>query len=101
MTAQGRVNVVTLVGNLICADGDEAAIVRRHLDRHIELTRAEPGCLHFSVEPTPDPLVWTVSERFVDERAFESHQTRVRASDWGRATANIKREYTVAYGEHS
>ncbi|HKT56197.1 MAG TPA: antibiotic biosynthesis monooxygenase [Microbacterium sp.] len=87
---------ITLTGRLICADDDEAATVLRHLDRHIELTRAESGCLQFDVEPTADPLVWTVCERFVDRSAFESHQLRVRGSDWGRATASIERDYVVA-----
>lgn len=87
--------MITLTGRLVCSDGAEAATVLRHLDRHVELTRAEHGCLHFSVEPTTDPLVWTVHERFVDKSAFDSHQSRVRASDWGRATADIERDYVI------
>lgn len=87
--------MITLTGRLVCADGDEAAIVLRHLERHIELTRAEPGCLQFSVERIADPLVWAVQERFVDQAAFDSHQSRVRASEWGQATSGIKRDYVV------
>ena len=94
-------SVVTLRGRLICADGNEADIVACYLDRHVELTRAESGCLHFSVEPTADPLVWMVSERFVDKHAFDSHQARVRVSDWGRVTEGIMREYTIDYGADS
>lgn len=87
--------MIRLTGHLVCADKIEAAIVVRHLDQHIALTRAEEGCLHFSVEQTEDPLVWTVHERFVDQAAFDSHQSRVRASEWGRAAADIERDYVV------
>ena len=57
--------------------------------------RALPGCLHFTVTPTGDPLVWSVHERFVDQAAFDLHQARVQASEWGRATAGIERDYVV------
>jgi hypothetical protein len=32
----------------------------------------------------------------VDQAAFDSHQARVQASEWGRATAGIERDYVVA-----
>lgn len=92
-------STVELEGRLICEDDQEAKIVRRHLPRHIELTRAESGCLHFDVEQTDDPLVWTVSEKFVSQAAFDTHQARVGASDWGRATAGIKRDYVISQGD--
>jgi hypothetical protein len=40
-------------------------------------------------------LVWQVEERFRDADAFRAHQERVRASEWGHATAGIERRYTV------
>lgn len=92
-------STVELTGRLVCEHDGEAKIVLRHLPRHIELTRAEAGCLHFDVKQTGDPLVWTVSERFVDQAAFDVHQARVGASEWGRATAGIKRDYVVTIGE--
>lgn len=88
-------NRVRLTGRPICADADEAALVRRHLPRHVELTGAEPGCLHFAVSPTADLNVWDVEELFVDQAAFDAHQARVRASTWGRETAEIARDYRV------
>lgn len=86
---------VTLTGRLRCRDEAEDAIVREHLPTHIELTRAEPGCLSFEVTPASDPLVWEVAERFTDAEAFAAHQARVRASAWGEATAGIERDYEV------
>lgn len=84
---------VTLTGWLRCKDAAEAGIVARHLPEHIRLTRAEPGCLAFAVEPTADPLVWRVDESFADAAAFEAHQARTRGSDWFRATGGIQREF--------
>ncbi|QIN28799.1 putative quinol monooxygenase [Brevibacterium luteolum] len=92
---EGRAGAVELTGRLLCADPDEAAAVRRHLPEHVALTRAEPGCLRFAVEPTEDPLIWTVSELFVDRAAFEEHQLRVRSSPWFEATSEIARDYVV------
>ncbi len=89
-------NTVGLSGVLVCRDDAEAAIVREQLARHVELTRAESGCLAFDVEPTSDPLVWTVRESFRDAAAFRSHQRRVRDSEWGRRTALIERRYEIS-----
>lgn len=86
---------VRLAGELICASHEEAEIVERHLPRYIELTRAEPGCLHVEVLPTPGGRVWTVEERFVDGAAFGAHRRRVEHSEWGQVTAGIERSYTV------
>lgn len=86
---------VHLSGQLVCRDGDEAAVVARHLARHMELTRVEAGCISFSVAPTADPLVWQVDELFRDAAAFRVHQERVATSDWWRATAGIERRYTT------
>lgn len=89
---------VRISGQLICAAPEEADAVRRHLPRHVELTRAEPGCVAFDVCPTDDPWVWQVHEEFVDGAALEAHQRRVAASEWGSATTGIKRRYCVDGG---
>lgn len=86
---------VALRGRLICADAAEAEIVVQHLPRHIELSRAEPGCVSFEVDRTDDPLVWRVAELFSDHDTFDAHQARGRSSEWGRATAAITRDYVV------
>ncbi len=86
---------VHLTGHLICACPAELATVEAQLPDHIRLTRAEPGCLSFEVSQTDDPMVWRVAECFTDRAAFEAHQRRVKASDWGRATAGIRRAYEI------
>jgi quinol monooxygenase YgiN len=84
---------VTLTGWLRCKDAAERAAVILHLPDHLRLSLAEPGCLAFAVEPTEDPLVWRVSESFVDAAAFDAHQARTRASDWFAATGGIRLEF--------
>lgn len=86
---------VVLSGVLVCAADAQVATVQRLLGRHIELTRAELGCVSFTVEQTADPYVWQVDEVFTDEAAFSRHQERALASEWGQGTAGIERRYTV------
>jgi quinol monooxygenase YgiN len=82
-----------LSGRLICRTESEAARVRAHLPEHIRLTRAEPGCLSFAVDPTGDPLIWQIDEAFADRSAFHAHQARAGASLWARETAGIPRDH--------
>ncbi|MGW4097187.1 putative quinol monooxygenase [Mycobacterium sp. NPDC004974] len=86
---------VILSGQLVCATDDEVATVQRHLSRHIDLTRAEQGCISFEVHRTDDLYVWQVDERFVNDAAFDAHQARVATSEWGRVTAGIERRYSI------
>jgi len=86
---------VTLNGTLTCVSEAEAARVRAALPMHIQLTRAEVGCLSFEVTPTENPMIWHVAERFTDADAFEVHQIRTKASAWARDTQDIARNYTV------
>tara|TARA_R110002049_G_scaffold10127_1_gene50046 strand:+ start:1912 stop:2196 length:285 start_codon:yes stop_codon:yes gene_type:complete len=86
---------VALNGFLRCADERQADRVRAALHTHVQLTRAEPGCLCFDVTPTDDPLVWQVREEFSDAAAFEAHQTRAAGSDWASMTAGISRDYQI------
>ena len=86
---------VTLNGHLRCATEDEAARVRKALDEHVRLTRAEAGCVSFEVTATDDPLVWSVAEEFTDADAFKAHQDRASKSAWADETRGIARDYTV------
>lgn len=75
---------------------DRIDAIRAALPAHIELTRAEPGCLSFLViEDRCHPGRFNVSERFTDRAAFNAHQERMKASDWAKITAGIPRRYTV------
>lgn len=87
---------VTLTGTLICTTEDEAARVRAALDTHITLTRAEAGCVSFDVVQSDDPMIWAVSERFIDAASFEAHQARAGASDWAIETKGIARDYKIS-----
>ena len=89
-------SAVHLTGLLVCKTADEATIVARHLPEHIELTRAETGCLSFEVTPTADPMVWAVDEHFANEHAFRLHRERTADSNWGRATVGIERRYSFS-----
>ncbi|MCM0622058.1 SRPBCC domain-containing protein [Nocardioides bruguierae] len=86
---------VVLRGVLVCRDESETRVVTDHLDEHVALTRAEPGCLDFAVHPGAEPRTWSVAERFVDADAFRAHQARIATSAWGAATAGIERRYEV------
>lgn len=93
--SQDQMREVVLTGRLICKTAEETEVVAKLLPTHTELTRAEPGCISFEVTRTADPLVWQVEERFVSQRAFEAHQNRVGASEWGAKTSAIVREYVI------
>ena len=90
--------MIALTGILVCTTAEEASRVSAHLPDHIALTLAEPGCLAFQVMPTDDPLVWQVAETFADQAAFEAHQRRTATSLWARATAGLRRDYTLSKG---
>lgn len=75
---------------------DRLQDVRHALPQHVALTRAEPGCLRFTVEEDRGcPGRFIVSEVFADQIAFEAHQTRARASDWFRITQGLPRNYVI------
>ncbi len=79
---------------------DRLADVSEALPVHIELTRAEPGCISFEV--TASETVegrFDVAEVFVDQAAFDAHQTRTRASDWFKTTEGIPREFSITVGD--
>lgn len=85
---------ILLTGTLTCAP-DEVESVLALMSDHIRHSRAEPGCLAF--ELWQDELTTTqfhVNEVFRDAAAFEAHQSRSRASDWGRVTAHMRRDFT-------
>jgi quinol monooxygenase YgiN len=87
--------MIYVTGTLTCATMDEAELVRAHLPEHIGLSRAEPGCLTFNVDPTDDPLVWRLDESFTDKAAFTAHGDRMRSSAWFTVTSGLARNFEV------
>lgn len=88
-------SLIRLTGRLIGTAPEHRRVVLSHLPVHIRDTVREPGCLFFDIAQTEDPLVWSVSEGFASRAAFEAHQARMAASDWGRATRAIRRDYRL------
>jgi autoinducer 2-degrading protein len=86
---------VVLSGFIKVPPDDLVAIIAA-LPQHIELTRAESGCLRFEVTPhTVDSTRFEIDEVFVDPAAFRHHQQRVTHSAWGKCTQNVERNYEI------
>lgn len=71
-----------------------AARIAALLPAHVAASRAEPGCLGFTVMPEPDGRCWRVDEAYSDEAALDHHRRRLAATDWGRETRGIPRDYS-------
>ena len=90
---------VTLSGHIEVPEVELAKITVA-LERHMALTREEPGCIVFEVvQDSEEPTMFSVYEEFVDQAAFDAHQNRVLASSWSEATKNVVRHYKVTVEE--
>ena len=70
--------------------------VKKELVNHIELTRQEEGCLIFEVvQDQHQPQRFDVYEEFVDQQAFDTHQSRAKNSHWSNVAANVARHYEI------
>jgi len=88
---------VILQGYIIVPD-DHLDTVTAALVSHIELTRAEQGCLLFNVTVDyQNQNKFNVYEEFVNQSAFDKHQLRVKQSNWGRVTTQVERHYLISY----
>lgn len=86
---------VVLQGFILIPESDLVA-VKSELPNHIHLTRAEAGCVAFTVSESIDnPLRYDVFEEFIDQEAFDFHQKRVINSYWGEVTVNVERHYEI------
>lgn len=86
--------MVALSGRLICADTAQMLLAMDLLPDHVRLSRAEPGCLRFDIAQDSDPLIWNLSELFIDRTAFQAHQDRTAASVWGQESKGLARDFT-------
>lgn len=85
--------MIAVTGRLICSDTAQMMTALSLLPEHVELSRAEAGCLRFDIWQDDDPLIWHLSEVFADADAFAAHQARTAASDWGRQSGEIERDF--------
>ncbi|MEZ8636121.1 putative quinol monooxygenase [Vibrio cyclitrophicus] len=84
-----------LQGHILVPDND-LEIVIQALVVHKELTLAEPGCIVFRIsQSTLQPNRFEVYEEFTNREAFEAHQQRVKASQWGDISKNVTRHYQI------
>lgn len=85
--------MIALTGRLICSDTAQMMTALSLLPEHVALSRAEPGCLRFDIWQDDDPMIWHLSELFTDADAFAAHQARTGASEWGRQSIDIGRDF--------
>ena len=70
--------------------------VRRALPGHISATRAESGCIVFEVKESElESGRFDVYEEFELMAAFETHQKRIKDSEWGTVSMGATRHYTI------
>ena len=87
---------VVLQGYIVVPESD-LRLIESALATHIQLTKAEPGCLVFEItRDAENPCEYHVYEEFSDQKSFALHQQRVQASAWGRVTSNVERFYEVS-----
>ncbi|WP_151717448.1 putative quinol monooxygenase [Gemmobacter serpentinus] len=87
--------MIRLRGQMICMNAEDRQAVLAHMQNHIALTRAEPGCLSFEISETEDAFAFEVMEAFRDRAAFDAHQARTRDSVWFQATRGILRDFRI------
>ncbi|MEY4983664.1 MAG: hypothetical protein RIR62_1930 [Pseudomonadota bacterium] len=87
--------MIRLSGRLVCVTEAERTAVLAHCAAHVAATRAEAGCLSFTIDDTDDPMIFDVVESFRDRAAFDAHQARTRDSAWFAATRGILRDFRV------
>ena len=87
--------MIRLTGTLTCTTEDDLKIVEAYLPDHTRLSRAEPGCLSFTVTQSDDPLIWHLDETYTDQAAFEAHQTRNRTSLWWQKSQGLIRDFQI------
>jgi len=67
------------------------------LPEHIRLTRAEPGCIVFSVTQDDDnPLRFDVYEEFESKEDFAKHQARIVGTNWSEASKSLEKFYEIS-----
>ena len=66
--------MLVVVAQYLVTEGHESTVTPL-LEENAEASRAEPGCLEFSVyRATDDPRRFLLYERYTDENAFQAHR---------------------------
>jgi len=66
--------MLIVVARYVVAEGHESTVARL-LHKNAEASRAEPGCLEFSVyQEIDDPRAFLLYERYTSEDAFQAHR---------------------------
>lgn len=70
--------------------------LRPAIATHVDLSRAEAGCLAFNLEENRDePGRFDLYEEFVDSEAFEVHKRRTADSQWGTLGQDVQKDFEV------
>jgi autoinducer 2-degrading protein len=73
---------LTLAVTWVAQPGNEARVAEI-LRRMMPLSRAEPGCLHYSAHQSPDdPRRFFLFEQYADEAAFAEHSASEHFQTW-------------------
>lgn len=92
MTSQNKIGLT----GYIDVPRSRLAEVTAALSEHIRLTRAETGCISFNVTPDPDHAGrFNVAEVFINQSAFDLHQSRTANSNWAHVAKGIARNYQI------
>ena len=90
-----KLSKVILKGFIVVPDL-ELEVIKRELTTHTRLTLEETGCLIFTVTQDEDNIhKFNVYEEFINQSAFDNHQSRVKSSKWGEVTKNVERNYKI------
>ncbi|MGR3662022.1 MAG: putative quinol monooxygenase [Paracoccaceae bacterium] len=85
-----------VVNGTITCKPEELDVVAAGLRDHVRLTNAEEGCISFTIDASADnPCLFIVSERFVDQAAFDVHGARTRAAEWWGLSQNCIRDFNI------
>lgn len=92
----GNKNMSVILEGYIEVLPQELEMIRDNLDIHIKNTKKEKGCMEFSVrQDISNKYIFHVFEKFTDDEAFLYHQDRVKKSNWGKVSKNVKRFYKI------
>lgn len=66
--------MLVVIARYVVSEGHESTVARL-LRENAEASRAEPGCLEFSVyRQIDDPRAFLLYERYTSEEAFQAHR---------------------------